>query len=60
MNTRRRHPDSAARFWAAAALVAFVVTGVVIAACGCRDFEAYVALAVLAIMSGFIAKTQDA
>lgn len=56
----RRHPDSAARFWASAALIAFVGTGVVIAACGCRDFEAYVAIVVLAIMAGFVATTQDA
>jgi hypothetical protein len=57
---KRRHPDSAARFWSSAALIACVAVIVVLAACGCRDFEAYVALTVLAIMSGFIATTQDA
>jgi len=56
----RTHPDSPARFWASIALVACIVTMVLIGAAGCKDFEAYVALFMLAVMAGFVAKTQDA
>jgi major membrane immunogen (membrane-anchored lipoprotein) len=57
MNT---HPDARTRFAASLALVACIVTLVLLAACGCSDPEAYAALAMLAIMSAFIALTQDA
>jgi len=56
----RTHPDSPARFWASAALVASIVTMVLIGAAGCKDFEAYVALFMLAVMAGFIAKREAA
>lgn len=57
---KRTQPDSAGRFWASVALVAYVVSGVVITACGSMTFSTGVAIAVLAIITGFIAITQDA
>jgi len=48
-----------ARFLASAAVVLSVVAIVLLAASGCRDFEAYVATVGVAIMAGFVAKTQD-
>jgi len=41
------------------ALVASIVTLVILAATGSRDFEGYVACAILAIMAAFIGSTQD-
>jgi len=41
------------------ALVAAISTLVILAACGCRDFEAYCATSMLAILAAFIAITND-
>lgn len=41
------------------ALVASVITLVLLAASGCREFPAYVAVSILAIMAAFIGSTQD-
>lgn len=52
-------PDSAVRLLASAVIVACVVALVLLAAAGCRDFEGYVAISLLAIMSAFVALTQE-
>ena len=53
------HPDTV-RTACSFALVASVVTLVILGASGCRDFESYVAVSILAVMAGFIGSTQDA
>jgi len=52
-------PD-AARFISAAVIVICFAVLVILAATRCRDFEAYVAVSLLAVLAGFIALTQDA
>ena len=52
------NPDTA-RFAASVALVLSIVALVLLGATGCRDFEAYVAIVMLAVMSAFVATTQD-
>ncbi len=52
-------PDTI-RFWSSAVVVAMVAVTVLLAAIGCRDFEAYVATVCVGIMAGFVASTQDA
>ena len=42
------------------ALVASIVTLVLLGASGCREFAAYVAVAILAVMAAFIGSTADA
>ena len=59
LKTMTKQPDSAARFWASFALVCCVTALVIMAACGCKDFEGYLAVTLLAIMSGFIGVTSD-
>ena len=53
------HPDTV-RTACSFALVASVVTLVILGASGCRDCESYVAAAILAVMAAFIGSTQDA
>ena len=53
------HPDTT-RTACSFALVASVVTLVILGASGCRDFEAYVAVSILAVMAAFIGTTTDA
>ena len=43
----------------ASALVASVITMILLGASGCREFPAYVAVVILAIMAAFIGSTQD-
>lgn len=52
------HPDTV-RTACSFALVASVVTLVILGASQCRNFEAYVAVAILAIMAAFIGTTTD-
>jgi len=56
----RTHPDSPARFWASAVLVAVAAIGVLIAACGSMTFQCGVALAAIATLAFFIAKREAA
>jgi hypothetical protein len=56
----RAHPDSPARFWASAVLVAVVAIGVLIAACGSMTFPCGVSLAAIATLAFFIAKREAA
>lgn len=49
-----------ARTASAVALVLCVIVLVILAATGSRDFEGYVAVSLLAIMSIFVGATQDA
>lgn len=52
------HPDTA-RTACSFALVASVVTLVLLGASGCRDFESYAAVVIMAVMAAFIGSTQD-
>jgi hypothetical protein len=56
----RTHPDSPARFWASAALVACAVTLVLIGASGCKEAWAYIALGCIAAFAVFVLATCDA
>jgi hypothetical protein len=51
-------PDTA-RFLASAAVVLSIVSIVLLAALGCRDFETYLVCVGVAILAGFVASTQD-
>ena len=48
-----------ARTLSATALVAAIVTMILLGASGCREFVAYVSCVILAVMAGFIGSTQD-
>ena len=52
------NPDTT-RTAAAFAVVAAVITLVLLGASGCREFEAYVAVTLLAVMAAFVGSTQD-
>lgn len=54
------NPDSLQRFAACFVLVAIVVTLVLMAASGSRDWEGYAALAILAVMCAAVARNQVA
>lgn len=51
-------PDTA-RTLSATAIVACVVAIVLMAAAGCKSFEAYLSAVLVAIMAGFVGSTQD-
>ena len=51
-------PDTI-RTGAAFALVLSVIALILVAASGCKDFEAYVVIVGLAIMAAFVGSTQD-
>ena len=51
--------SDATRTASAIALVLCVVTFVILLATGCRDFEGYVAVSLLAVMAIFIGTTCD-
>ena len=51
--------SDATRTASAIALVLCVVTFVILLATGCRDFEGYVAVSLLAVMSIFVGVTSD-
>jgi hypothetical protein len=52
--------SDATRTASAIALVLCVVTFVLLLATGCRDFEGYVAVCLLAVMAIFVGSTSDA
>ena len=59
LKTMTMKPETA-RTCSAFALVASVITLILLAAAGCKDFEAYVAVVMLAIMAAFVGSTADA
>lgn len=48
-----------ARTLSATAFVAAIVTMILLGASGCREFAAYTACAILAILAAFVGSTQD-